>query len=118
MALTKIERRTKIKMRVRKIVNGTADRSRMSIFRSNKDIYAQLIDDVKGVTLLMASSKAKDIAGKQGTKTEKAAMVGKLVAEKAVAAGITSVVFDRNGYLYHGRVKQLADAAREGGLKF
>jgi large subunit ribosomal protein L18 len=118
MALTKIERRTKIKMRVRKIVNGTADRPRMSVFRSNKEIYAQLIDDAKGVTLLNVSSKAKDIAGKEGTKTEKAAMVGKSIAEKAIAAGITAVVFDRNGYLYHGRVKQLADAAREGGLKF
>ena len=118
MALTKIERRTKIKMRVRKIVSGTAVRPRMSVFRSNKEIYAQLIDDVKGVTLLMASSKAKDIAGKGGTKTEKAAMVGKLIAEKALAAGVTEIVFDRNGYLYHGRVKQLADAAREGGLKF
>lgn len=118
MALTKIERRTKIKMRVRKIVSGTADRPRMSIFRSNKEIYAQIIDDSKGITLLMASSKAKEIAGAEGTKTEKAAMVGKAIAEKAVAAGISSVVFDRNGYLYHGRVKQLADAAREGGLKF
>jgi len=118
MALTKIERRTKIKMRVRKIVTGTADRPRMSIFRSNKEIYAQLIDDVHGATLLTASSKSKDIAGTEGTKTEKAAMVGKSIAEKAIAAGITAVVFDRNGYLYHGRVKQLADAAREGGLKF
>jgi large subunit ribosomal protein L18 len=118
MSLTKIERRTKIKMRVRKIVSGTADRPRMSIFRSNKEIYAQLIDDVHGTTLLMASSKSKDIAGKEGTKTEKAAMVGKAIAEKAIASGITAVVFDRNGYLYHGRVKQLADAAREGGLKF
>lgn len=118
MALTKIERRTKIKMRVRKIVKGTAVRPRMSVFRSNKEIYAQIIDDLQGVTLVMASSKSKDIADKQVTKTEKAAMVGKLVAEKAVAAGITEIVFDRNGYLYHGRVKQLADAAREGGLKF
>lgn len=118
MALTKIERRTKIKMRVRKIVTGTAIRPRMSVFRSNKEIYAQLIDDVQGITLVMVSSKSKDIAGTQGTKTEKAAMVGKLVAEKAMAAGISEIVFDRNGYLYHGRVKQLADAAREGGLKF
>ena len=118
MSLTKIERRTKIKMRVRKIVTGTADRPRMSIFRSNKEIYAQLIDDVQGATLLMASSKSKDIASTEGTKTEKAAMVGKSIAEKAIAAGITAVVFDRNGYLYHGRVKKLADAAREGGLKF
>jgi large subunit ribosomal protein L18 len=118
MSLTKIERRTKIKRRVRKIVTGTADRPRMSVFRSNKEIYAQLIDDAQGTTLLMASSKSKDIAGKEGTKTEKAALVGKAIAEKAIAAGITTVVFDRNGYLYHGRVKQLADAAREGGLKF
>jgi len=105
-------------MRVRKIVSGTADRPRMSVFRSNSEIYAQLIDDASGVTLLAASSKAKEIAGATGTKTEKAALVGKLIAEKAMAAGITNVVFDRNGYLYHGRVKQLADAAREGGLKF
>jgi large subunit ribosomal protein L18 len=118
MALTKLERRVKIKNRVRKIVSGTADRPRMSVFRSNSEIYAQLIDDANGVTLLAASSKAKEIAGATGTKTEKAALVGKLVAEKAMAAGITNVVFDRNGYLYHGRVKQLADAAREGGLKF
>jgi len=105
-------------MRVRKIVSGTADRPRMSVFRSNSEIYEQLIDDASGVTLLAASSKAKEIAGATGTKTEKAALVGKLVAEKAVAAGITNIVFDRNGYLYHGRVKQLADAAREGGLTF
>jgi len=118
MALTKIERRTKIKMRVRKIVTGTAVRPRMSVFRSNKEIYAQLIDDIHGVTLVMASSKSKDIVGTTGTKTEKAALVGKLIAEKAIAAGISEIVFDRNGYLYHGRVKQLADAAREGGLKF
>jgi large subunit ribosomal protein L18 len=118
MAITKVERRAKIKSRVRKIVSGTAERPRMSVFRSNKEIYAQLIDDIQGVTLLSSSTKAKEIAGAAGTKTEKAAMVGKLVAQKAVAAGITQVVFDRNGYLYHGRVKQLADAAREGGLKF
>lgn len=118
MALTKLEKRVRIKNRVRKIVSGTAERPRMSVFRSNKEIYAQLIDDVQGVTLLSTSSKAKELAGTIGTKTEKAALVGKLVAEKAVAAGITTVVFDRNGYLYHGRVKQLADAAREGGLKF
>ena len=118
MALTKIERRAKIKMRVRKIVKGTAERPRMNIFRSNKEIYAQLIDDVQGVTLLNASSKSKDIAGQTGTKSEKAAMVGKAIAEKALAAGIETVVFDRGGYLYHGRVKQLADAARKGGLKF
>jgi large subunit ribosomal protein L18 len=118
MAITKIERRTRIKSSVRTKISGTADRPRMSVFRSNKQIYAQLIDDVQGVTLLTVSSKAKEIADKKGTKAEKAAMVGKQMAEKATSAGITNVVFDRNGYLYHGRVKQLADAAREGGLKF
>ena len=118
MALSKLERRTRIKNRVRTIVSGTAERPRMSIFRSNKQIYAQLIDDVQGTTILAASSSDKSIAGENGTKGDKAAMVGKLVAEKALAAGITEVVFDRGGYLYHGRVKQLADAARKGGLKF
>jgi len=117
MALTKTDRRTRIKSRIRTIISGTAERPRMSVYRSNKQIYAQLIDDSKGTTLLTVSSKAKDIAAKEATKSEKAAMVGKLVAEKALVAGITNVVFDRNGYLYHGRVKQLADAAREGGLK-
>ena len=118
MALTKKERRFRIKQRIRKIISGTADRPRMSVFRSNKQIYVQLIDDLQGKTLLSVTSQVKEIAEKEGTKSEKAAMVGKLVAEKALAAGITNVVFDRNGYLYHGRVKQLADAARKGGLKF
>ncbi len=118
MALTKQERRKRIKQRIRKIVSGTADRPRMNVFRSNKQIFVQLINDVEGNTLLAASSRIKDIAEKKATKSEKAAMVGKLVADKALAAGITEVVFDRNGYLYHGRVKQLADAARKGGLKF
>ncbi|WP_167613228.1 50S ribosomal protein L18 [Maribellus sediminis] len=118
MALTKVQRRARIKSRVRTVVSGTAERPRLSVFRSNKQIYAQLIDDVQGTTLVAASSSDKAIAGSEGSKSEKAAMVGKAVAEKAVAAGITEVVFDRNGYLYHGRVKQLADAAREGGLKF
>lgn len=118
MALTKIARRTRIKNRVRKTVSGTADRPRLSVYRSNKQIYAQLVDDVQGVTITSTSSKAKEISDKEVSKTDKAAMVGKLVAEKALAAGITEVVFDRGGYLYHGRVKQLADAARKGGLKF
>lgn len=118
MALTKVQRRTRIKSRVRTVVSGTAERPRMSIFRSNKQIYAQLIDDLQGTTLLAASSSDKAIAEAAGSKTEKAAMVGKAVAEKALAAGITEVVFDRGGYLYHGRVKSLADSAREGGLKF
>lgn len=118
MSLTKLERRYRIKKRIRKIVKGTTQRPRMNVFRSNKQISVQLVDDIQGITLLAASSREKSIAGATGTKSEKAAMVGKLVAEKALAAGITDVVFDRNGYLYHGRVKQLADAAREGGLKF
>jgi len=118
MALTKQERRFRIKKRIRKIVSGTAERPRLNVFRSNKQIYAQLVDDLAGTTLLSVSSLDKDITAATGTKSEKAGLVGKALAEKAAAAGIIDVVFDRNGYLYHGRVKQLADAAREGGLKF
>jgi len=117
MALSKLERRLRIKQRIRKIVSGTAERPRLTVFRSNNEIYAQLVDDVNGKTLVSASSRDKGIEGK-GTKTEVAAAVGKSVAEKAVAAGHTAVAFDRNGYLYHGRVKALAEGAREGGLKF
>ncbi|MGV8091016.1 MAG: 50S ribosomal protein L18 [Mangrovibacterium sp.] len=119
MALTKQERRYRIKMRIRKIVSGTAEKPRLSVFRSNKQIYAQLVNDQNGTTLLAVSSLDKGIStAVEGNKTQQAALVGKALAEKAKTAGITSVVFDRNGYLYHGRVKQLADAAREGGLKF
>lgn len=118
MALTKQQRRYRIKMRIRKIVSGTSERPRLSVFRSNKQIYAQLVNDTDGTTLLAVSSLNKEIAEKEGNKSEKAALVGKALAEKAKAAGVENVVFDRNGYLYHGRVKQLADAAREGGLKF
>jgi large subunit ribosomal protein L18 len=118
MALTKQERRIRIKNRIRKVISGTSERPRLSVFRSNKQIYVQLIDDIQGKTLLSVSSKEKEIAEDAGTKTEQAAKVGKLIARKALASGISAVVFDRNGYLYHGRVKQLADAAREGGLKF
>jgi large subunit ribosomal protein L18 len=107
-------RRKRIKMRIRKIVNGTAERPRMTVFRSNKGIYVQLIDDLAGHTLLSAASPADEKAPKM----EQAAKVGKQIAEKAKEAGIETVVFDRNGYLYHGRVKALADAARESGLKF
>ena len=117
MATRKDIRRTKIKFRIRHKVSGTAEKPRLSVFRSNKEIYAQVIDDVKGVTLAAASSKEKSFE-KTGTKSEVAAKVGKMIAERTMAAGINSVVFDRNGYLYHGRVKSLADAAREGGLKF
>ena len=118
MALTKEERRLRIKRRIRKIVSGTAERPRLSVFRSNAQISVQLIDDEAGKTLLSVSSLSKVIAEKKGTKTEQAALVGAAVAEKAKAAGIEVVVFDRNGYLYHGRVKALADAARNGGLNF
>ena len=119
MAYNKKEfRRNRIKNRVRKIVSGTPERPRMSVFRSNKDIYVQIIDDRAGVTLASASSVVADIKNQKVTKTEKSAMVGKLIAERAKDAGINAVVFDRNGYLYHGRIKSLADAAREGGLIF
>jgi large subunit ribosomal protein L18 len=117
MAFSKLNRRAKIKRRIRKKINGTAQSPRLTVFRSNKQIYAQLIDDTKGVTLVSASSYNNKAAEKLA-KIEQAAVVGKEIAEKAVKAGITSVVFDRNGYLYHGRVKSLADSAREGGLKF
>ena len=118
MALTKEERRLRIKRRIRKIVSGTAERPRMSVFRSNTQISVQLIDDKAGKTLLSVSSLCKEIAEERGNKTEQATFVGAAVAEKAKAAGIENVVFDRNGYLYHGRVKALADAARNGGLNF
>lgn len=112
--ISKIERRNKIKTRIRGKVSGTAARPRMSVFRSNKQIYVQLIDDLAGKTIVATSSKGIE----EGTKIEIAAKVGQAIAEKALAAGITEVVFDRNGYLFHGRVKSLADAARTGGLKF
>ena len=118
MALSKIERRQRIKNRVRKIVVGTATKPRLAVFRSNNEIYAQIIDDTEGKTLVAASSRDKDITKASGNKTEKAAMVGKAIAEKALKAGIENISFDRGGYLYHGRVKSLADGAREGGLKF
>lgn len=110
--------RFKIKNRIRKTVTGTADRPRMTVFRSNKQIYVQLIDDLDGKTIVAASSSEKEGTDQKGNKIEQAERVGKLVAEKAKAAGIDTVVFDRNGYLYHGRVKSLAEAARKGGLKF
>ena len=118
MSLNKIERRERIKMRIRKIVSGTPSQPRMTVYRSNKQIYVQFIDDLAGVTLATASSLDKEVAAAGKNKCEVAALVGKLAAERAVAKGISEVAFDRNGYLYHGRVKQLAEAAREGGLKF
>ena len=110
----KIERRTKIKYRVRNKVSGVAERPRMSVFRSNKQIYVQIINDQTGRTLAAASSLGLEAMPKK----EQAAKVGEMIAKKAIEAGITTVVFDRNGYLYHGRVKEVADAARNGGLKF
>jgi large subunit ribosomal protein L18 len=112
--ISKSERRNKIKARIRGKISGTAERPRMCVFRSNKQIYVQLIDDAAGKTLVSASSKG--IA--EGTKSEIAAKVGEAVAKNAAAAGIETVVFDRNGFLFHGRVKSLADGARKGGLKF
>lgn len=112
--VSKIARRNKIKTRIRGKVSGTAERPRMSVFRSNKGIYVQLIDDLTGRTLVSASSKGLE----GGTKIEVAARVGSDIAKKALENGISMVVFDRNGYLFHGRVKSLADAAREAGLKF
>lgn len=116
MAFSKINRRNKIKARIRAKVSGTADCPRMTVFRSNKQIYVQLVNDLEGKTLVSKSSK--DLTDAKGTKCEIAAEVGKAIASAAISAGIQSVVFDRNGYLYHGRVKQLAEAAREAGLKF
>jgi large subunit ribosomal protein L18 len=118
MAITKVYRRNRIRNRIRKIVSGTAERPRLSVFRSNKHIFAQLIDDVNGTTLASASSVEKTVLEVNVNKTEKAALVGKLLAEKAKNVNVASVVFDRGGYLYHGRVKSFADAAREGGLIF
>jgi len=112
--ISKIQRRNKIKTRIRGKISGTAERPRMSVFRSNKGIYVQLIDDLAGKTLVAASSKGLE----GGTKIEVAARVGSDIAKKALENGISTVVFDRNGYLFHGRVKSLADAAREAGLKF
>jgi large subunit ribosomal protein L18 len=117
MALTRSERRLRIRRRIRKTVSGTTDRPRLSVFRSNKEIYAQIINDVDGKTLVSASSMDKDIT-KEGTKTDVAKNVGTKLAEKAKAAGVETISFDRGGYLYHGRIKSLADGAREGGLKF
>ncbi len=119
MALTKTEKRVKIKLRIRKRIKGTAEMPRLSVFRSNKQIYVQAVDDVNGVTLAAACSREKEIATVTGKKkSEIAALVGKRIAEKCKEKGIESVVFDRNGYQYHGRVKSVADGAREGGLKF
>jgi len=120
MKVTKTYRRDRIRMRIRREISGTPQRPRLAVFRSNKDIYVQLVDDLNGKTLVSASSRDKDFSGKgqKTNKTEQAKQVGASIAQKALAAGLTAVVFDRGGYLYHGRVKALADAAREAGLQF
>lgn len=119
MAFDKTKRRERIKRRVRKIITGTAERPRLTVYRSNKQIYAQVIDDLAGKTLISASSVDKELSGKEfKNKNEQAGAVGELIARRASKAGIENCVFDRNGYLYHGRVKSLADGARKGGLKF
>ncbi|ALR31735.1 MULTISPECIES: 50S ribosomal protein L18 [Chryseobacterium] len=117
MALSKLEKRIRIKRRVRGKISGSSELPRLSVYKSNKEIYAQLIDDNSGKTLVSASSREKGVDA-NGTKTEISAAVGKAIAAKAKAAGIENIVFDRNGFVYHGRVKALADGAREGGLKF
>ena len=118
MALTKQDRRQRIRNRIRKIISGTAISPRLSVYRSNKEIYAQLIDDVSGKTLCACSSREKEIITIEGSKKDIASLVWKTLAETAVKLGVSKVSFDRAGYLYHGRVKSLADGAREGGLKF
>ena len=117
MSLNKIERRERIKMRIRKIVSGTQAQPRMTVYRSNKQIYVQFIDDLAGTTLAAASSLDKEFSGNGGNK-EAARKVGEMIAKRATEKGIEQVVFDRGGYIFHGRVKELADGAREGGLKF
>ena len=117
MAFSKQSRRRKIRYSIRRKISGTAERPRLSVYRSNRAIYCQLIDDVAGVTLASASTMDKEVAN-TGNKTEQSKAVGKLLAERAKGAGIETLVFDRGGYLYHGRVKALAEGAREGGLKF
>jgi large subunit ribosomal protein L18 len=120
MALTKQARRQRIQYRIRKRISGTPERPRLAVYRSNKQIYVQIIDDIAGVTLVQASSKDASLSEliKGKNHVEQSKLVGKLAAERALAKGISMVAFDRGGYLYHGRVKSLADAAREGGLKF
>ena len=114
----KVLRRQKIRFRIRHKITGTSESPRLSVFRSNTEIYAQLIDDVTGKTLVSASSNEKDLKAQKVTKLEKSKLVGASIARKASDLGLSTVIFDRGGYLYHGRVKALADGAREGGLKF
>ncbi|HEU5052742.1 MAG TPA: 50S ribosomal protein L18 [Hanamia sp.] len=114
----KVSARQKIRYRIRKKISGTAQKPRLSVFRSNRDIYVQLIDDSNGTTIASANSREKDIAAQKGNKVEASKRVGEAIARKSIELGIKNVVFDRSGYLYHGRVKAVADGAREGGLEF
>ncbi len=116
--MIKVLKKQKIRYRIRKKVSGTAAKPRLSVFRSNRDIYVQLIDDVNGQTLAAASSRDRDIAAQKGTKVEKSKMVGQAIARKATELGINNCIFDRGGNLYHGRIKSVAEGAREGGLQF
>ena len=118
MAFSRETRRLRIRRRIRKNLSGTPSRPRLAVFRSNKEIYAQIIDDVTGKTIIAASSRDKDITSAKGTKSEIATLVGKAIAERAIKVGVDTISFDRGGYQYHGRVKSLAEGAREGGLKF
>ncbi|MGV6829367.1 MAG: 50S ribosomal protein L18 [Flavobacteriales bacterium] len=118
MALSKTDRRNRLRFRIRKTVSGNTTRPRLAVFRSNKEIYAQLIDDTAGTTLIAVSSRDKDVDVSKVNKVEAAKIVGKAIAEKALKAGFETITFDRGGYLYHGRIKSLAEGAREGGLKF
>ncbi len=116
--MDKVLRRQKIRYRIRRNVAGTSQKPRLAVFRSNTEIYAQIIDDESGKTLASASSKDKDIKAQSGNKTEKSKLVGAAIARKATELNISNIIFDRSGYLYHGRVKAIAEGAREGGLKF
>jgi large subunit ribosomal protein L18 len=116
--MTKAEKKQKIRYRIRKKVVGTGEKPRLAVFRSNSDIYVQLIDDANGVTLAAASSRDKDISAQKGTKVEKSKLVGQAIARKAKDLNIATIVFDRGGNLYHGRVQSVAEGAREGGLQF
>ena len=116
--ITKVNARQKIRYRIRKKISGSAAKPRLSVFRSNKDIYVQLIDDENGTTIASASSRQKDIAAQKGNKVEMSKLVGEAIAKKSQELGIKDVVFDRSGYLYHGRIKAVAEGAREGGLQF
>jgi len=115
---SKVSSRQKIRYRIRKKISGSATKPRLSVFRSNKDIYVQLIDDANGTTIASASSRQKDIAAQKANKVERSKMVGEAIAKKSQELGIKDVVFDRSGYLYHGRIKAVADGAREAGLVF